>query len=263
MQTPDGGRVRRVRVDAWAGAGGFDVLGPRFKGRRVVLGALLGVLVLWGALALAFRGWKARQLDRASYGARRVEAAIGPWERVEPPGIGPAAWREAVGASRALLVAVVGSGAMEKGGMDALADDVAGRVSASRPETAPTDLLRLWADLGRRAGPIVARSRPGGPLVLASAVAPLAAAAPEGVDRAEWLDAVVATEALLVEVSSSGRLSPDRIATLRETLSARVYAASPRTSRSVLSGLWDDLPREAGITPRAPRPSLLDGSKAR
>lgn len=151
----DGGGppVRRLRVDSTAGVG----LTSTYSGRRFVTVAVLTVLVAWGSLYLVFRGWRARVLARAAYGAREVAPTVDPLARMVPEGVRPDDWREAVQQTHALLVALTAANLLDRPQMQALRDELAARVAGARPETARRVLKSVWDDMCARAGPVLAR----------------------------------------------------------------------------------------------------------
>jgi hypothetical protein len=154
---------RRVRVDrSCAGPGLASDLEGGVSGRLVVTAAVLGVLVLWGGLFLAFRHWRTDYRERAAFGLARVVKAVDPLATIVPsPDVDPAAWRAAVSETRALLVTLTASNLLDRPGMAALGAEIDARVSRARarPATAPAELAALWDDLEARAGPVVARHR--------------------------------------------------------------------------------------------------------
>ncbi len=168
---------------------------PGASGRRAVGTIVAAVLTLWLGLDLAFRGWKARYRARADFGATRVAPAVDPLADLVPPGISPDDWRAAVADTRAMLVALTGSGVLDESRMEDLRRDLAARVAGARPETALRALAALWDDLELKAGPVIApdrapppagsrhaarHRRPARPRILGPSPAP-PAAKPEGV----------------------------------------------------------------------------------
>ena len=129
---------------------------PRVSGRRTVVTIVAAVLALWLVLHLAFRGWKARYLARAEFGATRVAPVVDPLASTNPPDLPPADWRGAVADTHAMLLALTGAGVLDETQMDDLRRDIASRVARARPETALKTLTDLWDDLERRAGPVIA-----------------------------------------------------------------------------------------------------------
>jgi hypothetical protein len=158
------GTSRRLRIDhRGPGPGPDSEPEGGVSGRVVVTAAVLGVLVLWGGLYLAFRLWRSGYRDRAAFGLERVVRAIEPLAEVVPPGEGavgevsPAAWRRAVADSRAMLVTLTTSNLLDRPQMDALGADIDARVARARarPATACAELAGLWNDLQERAGFVI------------------------------------------------------------------------------------------------------------
>ena len=144
---------RRWRFDD---RGGDPVEAPSWSGRLTVGGLVVGVLVLWLGLDLAFRGWRERYRALAEFGAREVAPAVDPLAQMSPPDVPPDEWRRAVADTHAMLLALTGAGVLDRGLMERLRDDLRERVAGARPETAKADLARLWDDLERQAGPVIA-----------------------------------------------------------------------------------------------------------
>ena len=236
-------------------------LGRGLSGRRVVIVCVLALLTIWGLLALSFRSWKARQRERAIFGAERVAPAIEPLSKLQPPLISQDDWRDAVVDTRGLLRSVTAANLLDQAEMETLRADVARRVAEAKSDTALVNLLKLWTDLARRFGPLVSRARSHRLLALPAAIAPLAANPPEGTSQDDWVRAIIATQSMLVEVVSSNKISAERIAELRDDLGQFVLLADPPRARSLLSSLWKDLPKEAGIAPKTPKPKNLSIEK--
>lgn len=94
---------------------------------------------------------------------------------------------------------------------------------------------------------------------VAPTVDPLAQLVPEGVSPADWRNAVAQTHSLLVTLTAANLLDKPQMERLRAELTARVAAARPETSRTVLRSIWDDLCARAGpVLIRRPRPKVLD-----
>jgi hypothetical protein len=160
------GTSRRLRIDQRGPGPGPDSQPEGgVSGRVVVASAVLGVLVLWGSLYLAFRLWQSGYRERAAFGLERVVRAIEPLAEVVPPGeaaagaISPAAWRRAVADTRAMLVTLTTSNLLDRPQMDALGADIDARVARARarPATARAELAGLWNDLQERAGFVIDR----------------------------------------------------------------------------------------------------------
>lgn len=156
--------IRRLRVDR-SGPGPGPAHEPEggVSGRLVVTSAVLGVLVLWGGLDLAFRQWRASYHARAAFGRERVERAVEPLAEFVPPGeIAPDAWRRAVADTRAMLVTLTASNLLDRPRIEALGADIDARVARARahPATARAELASLWNDIEDRAGPVIILHHP-------------------------------------------------------------------------------------------------------
>jgi hypothetical protein len=255
--------------------GGYTVLAspwlPRsHSGRRFVIMAALVVLVIWAALALAFRDWRARYRARASYGASQVVPAIQPMAEIVPPGVNPGAWRDAVSRTQALLQTVVASNLLDLDQMRELRgalDEAVARARA-KPETALNELAGVWNAVDENAAFLFQDSRsPSGarhlrPNLLPSygatqivpALDPLTEFVPPDGDPAAWRDAVSQLQALVLAVTDSKHLSIRQMKELRARLDEAVAQARahPETAIAELARVWDDFIDRAG--------SRLEGS---
>jgi hypothetical protein len=155
---------RRVRLDRPRGPGlPGGVLAPDgswwTSGRVLVIGLVISVLALYGGLSLAFRQWRAGYEARAEFGRRVVAPAVDPLAEILPAddrgAVSPAAWRDAVSQTHAMLVALTGSNVLDGPRLRALADEVTARVARTRPETAREDLAALWDLAAGGAGPVI------------------------------------------------------------------------------------------------------------
>jgi hypothetical protein len=112
---------------------------------------------LWDAMAeraeFLLRDSRSRTGDRhprpkvlPSYGETRVVPALDPLDAVVPPGVDPAAWRDAVKRTRARLLNVTDSGGLGVVQMKSLRSEIEEAVDRARahPETAVAELARLW-----------------------------------------------------------------------------------------------------------------------
>jgi hypothetical protein len=160
--SPGDGPARRWRFDVLAG--GLAAIGrpeaARHSGRRFVIAAVLVVLAIWGALYLAFRDWRTRYLERATFGARQVAPAIDPLADVVPLGVEAGPWRLAVAETHRMLVTLTASNLLDEPQMRELRDRLTATVTQATPATALGDLASLWDDLEDRAGPVLSTRHP-------------------------------------------------------------------------------------------------------
>ena len=159
-------RVVRASTRGSLRAGGFAAMAspwlPRsHSGRRFVIVAGLVVLVIWGALYLAFRDWRARYRARAAYGANQVESAIKPLTEIVPPGVDPGAWHDAVSRTQAMLLTVTAANLLGIAEMRALRAELDQAVARARakPETAVKELAGVWNTMEARAAFLFQDSR--------------------------------------------------------------------------------------------------------
>jgi hypothetical protein len=130
---------------------------PSASGRRFVIAGIVAILLIWGAVYLAFLYWRATYRALAEFGAAQVAPLVDPLAERVPPGVEPAAWKSAVADTHAMLLALTGAGLLDRPGMEALRDDVAARVArATSPESARAELTNLWDDVEAKAGPAIA-----------------------------------------------------------------------------------------------------------
>src|SRR5262245_19910805 len=104
--------TRRLRFDASTSRpanspGGR--LASTHSGRRLVTIAVLSILLLWGALYLVFRDWRARFRARAAFGKSYVATAIDPLATVPPSGVDSTEWHLAVRETHDMIVTLTGS----------------------------------------------------------------------------------------------------------------------------------------------------------
>ena len=127
--------------------------GRGHSGRRFVVVAVVVVLLAWGGLYLAFQRWRESYRHRAAYGAAHVVSAIDPLKQVTPPDLDPAAWRDALDKTHAMLMTVVGSNLLDLDDMNKLRgelDQFVARAEA-HPESARTELASIWNEMADRA----------------------------------------------------------------------------------------------------------------
>jgi hypothetical protein len=130
-------------------------LGPARSGRRFVIGAVVVIAVLWGTLFLVFREWRTRHRELAAFGASEVATVVDPLTGRVPPGVDAKRWRRAVADTHAMLVAATASGTLDRPAMEHLRDDLRGRLARTTPDTAISDLSRLWDEMQDAVGPIL------------------------------------------------------------------------------------------------------------
>ncbi len=123
------------------------------SGRRFVLVAVVVVLLTWGGLYLAFQRWRASYRERVAYGETHVVRAIDPLKQLTPEGVDPAAWRDAVEETRAMLKTVVGSNLLTLDDMNKLQAELDQSLTRvrSQSETAKAELAAIWNEMADRA----------------------------------------------------------------------------------------------------------------
>ena len=128
-------------------------VGDGHSGRNFVIVAALVVVTIWGGLYIAFQAWRVKYRQRAAYGAIHVAPAVDPLKAVVPPDTEPAAWRDAVDRTHAMLMTVVGSNLLDIDKMDELRtelDQSVKRVQV-RPESGRDELAAIWNEMADRA----------------------------------------------------------------------------------------------------------------
>jgi hypothetical protein len=134
-----------------------EALGPRHDGRWFVTLGVLTLIVLWAALYVAFRDWRARHRALAEFGREAVAPTVDPLAKLRPPGVDPTEWVSAVADTHAMLVVVTSSGLLDRPRLEALRAELGQRVAGATPETAVATLRAIWDDMEARAGPILTR----------------------------------------------------------------------------------------------------------
>ncbi len=127
------------------------------SGRRFVLVALVSVAFLWGALYLLFRDWRARYLERATFGRLKVATMIEPLAGLTPTGVKPSEWHSAVNETQEMLRGVTSANVLDAEGLISLQAELAQRVGRATTDTAKTELCAIWDDIEARAGHIIDR----------------------------------------------------------------------------------------------------------
>ncbi len=135
------------------------------SGRKFVILAVIGVLLTWGAVYLGFRSWKANYEALAAYGETQVAPLIDPLANRVPADIEAATWKKAVADTHGMLIALTGSGMLDRARMEELGAEITTLVQNATPATALKDLSHFWDQLERRAGPVISSevtpARPG------------------------------------------------------------------------------------------------------
>ena len=129
-----------------------------WSGRWTVAVFVAVVLVGWFGLDRAFRAWTARYQARAAFGTTEVAPTVDSLARLDPPGVGPDAWRSAVADTHAMLVALCGSGVIGQPQMEDLRRHLIAQVeqATAHPEQARAILAQVWDQIERDAGPAIA-----------------------------------------------------------------------------------------------------------
>ncbi len=251
----DGQAGRHFRFDETPGTAGPDVLGPRRSGRRFVIVGVAVVLAVAGGLGLAFRAWKVHQLALAEFGARNVAPVVDPLAGQVPPGVTKEEWGRVVAQAHRLLVALTGSGTLDRNRMEALRDELRERVDSVRPETAALVLNGLWTDLEDRAGPVLTRAPK---FQVPATVHPLASLRPPDVSPDDWALALLRTRAALAAASDPVRMSPVDRHALQENLLGLTAGVESEEAVAALADVWNrvgpsipegfERPEIAGVT---------------
>ena len=227
---------RLFRFDEPPGSAGPDVLGPRRSGRRFVIVGVSVVLAVAVGLGLAFRAWKAHQLALAEFGAREVAPVVDPLAERVPTGVEKAEWGRVVAQGHRLLVALTGSGALDRGRLEALRDELRERIAEARPETAAFVLNAIWTDLEDRAGPVLTRAPK---FQVPATVHPLASLRPPDVAPDAWALALLRTRAALAAASDPVRLPPADRRALQEDLLGLTAGVKAEAAVATLADVWD------------------------
>ena len=155
----NGSRFRRFRTDRLGSrtVGSFALPPGKengHSGRRLVVVACGTILVLWGALYLVFRDWRARYRERARFGATQVAPVVDSLSEINPEGVDAQAWQQAVRETHEMLVSVTAANLLDLKQMEALRDELKQIVQRARnhPETARDELARIWNAMADRAG---------------------------------------------------------------------------------------------------------------
>jgi hypothetical protein len=153
MTIEPGGNGRRR--DAGHGrSGGAAARIKGHSGRRFLIVSGVVVAALWGSLFLGFRQWRFHYRERAEFGRSRVVPAVDGLTDVLPPGgdISPAAWRDAVEQTHAMLETVVSANLLDLDQMKALRAELEAAVKRAKadPATARAELAAIWDGIADR-----------------------------------------------------------------------------------------------------------------
>ncbi|MDG3007924.1 hypothetical protein [Paludisphaera mucosa] len=134
----------RPRLDRAVGRGEV-----RYSGRRFVIGGLITITLFWIGLFAILRPGLVGYKQRSEFGRREVAPAVFGMLKVQPPGVDPRAWDDAVRAAHGLLATATDSGSMSIETLTALRDKVqaAAARAQARPEAALAELAALWDDV--------------------------------------------------------------------------------------------------------------------
>ncbi|MBI1325652.1 hypothetical protein GC170_21010 [bacterium] len=125
------------------------------SGRKFVVGLTILILMIWGALYLGFRAWKAGYEGRAAAG--RISAArIRPLVNARPPGVEIWEWEDTVDHAEAMLIALTGSNLLSVDQIQELSARIDKLTEeAQRDPSRSAELLRaFWDEVSKRAGPV-------------------------------------------------------------------------------------------------------------
>ncbi|MEW4566711.1 hypothetical protein AB1L88_02475 [Tautonia sp. JC769] len=125
--------------------------GPGVSGRRFVGAGVIGLLLLWGALYVLFSLWRSGVEERIAIGKTEVASVVAGLADLEPPGIDPTEWRQAVAETEAMLAEVVGTGRMDRSRLRSLRSDLSRRVAEAgrSPGSAAEILAGIWDEMAR------------------------------------------------------------------------------------------------------------------
>jgi len=134
---------------------------PARSGRWTVSAIVAVVLLGWFGLDRAFRAWTARYQARAHFGASVVAPSVDSLAQLSPLDCSSSDWQAAVADTHAMLVALTGAGLLDQSQMETLHHHLTAQVAQARtdPTTARATLARIWDDLQRDAGPVIAPDR--------------------------------------------------------------------------------------------------------
>ena len=138
-----------------------ELLPRGHSGVRFVVVAAISVLLIWAALYLAFRDWRAKYRERTGYGMTQVVPAIDPLANITPPPVDPIAWRDAVQRTRAMLVTVISSNLLDISEMRQLRTELEQSVArrGPTPKRRLGELAAIWNNQADRAGFLFKDSR--------------------------------------------------------------------------------------------------------
>ena len=125
------------------------------SGRLFVTLGVMGILVAWGAVYLGFRSWRANYEALAEFGATQVAPLVDPLGDIVPPDVDAEAWKKAVSDTHGMLLALTGSGLLDRPAMEALRGEVIKLIASATHDSVRGDLIKFWDDLEHRAGPVI------------------------------------------------------------------------------------------------------------
>lgn len=128
-----------------------STIGRAISGRRVVFGAVVALLISWGSLFVLFSIWRSGVEERIAFGKANVVPVMEDLNDISPPGVSSADWNQAVEETKAMLEEIVGTGRIDRNGLEVLRADLTGRINRARthPEESLTTLAGIWDDMAR------------------------------------------------------------------------------------------------------------------
>jgi hypothetical protein len=125
------------------------------SGRKFVIGGIIVILLVWGVIFLAFQAWRANYEALAEYGATQIAPLVDSLTTKNPPGVEPKEWKQAIDDTHGMLLALTGSGLLERKTMEDLRNALSAIVEKATPDTVRKDLTDFWNSLERKAGPVI------------------------------------------------------------------------------------------------------------
>lgn len=126
-------------------------IGRAISGRWVVFGAMVALLIAWGSLSVLFSIWRSGVEERIAFGKANVVPVVGEFNEIPPTGVSSADWNEAVAETEAMLDEIVGTGRIDRNGLEALGADLSSRVDRARnhPDESLSILAGIWDEMAR------------------------------------------------------------------------------------------------------------------